>query len=79
MRELSHTFCIHSHHIGSANITLQPFPQPVSESGGTIEVCVEISGLTTGGLGCDLEVDMNVDGGVAGTYTSVLELCQVCM
>ena len=46
----------------------------MSESGGTIEVCVEISGLTTGGLGCDLEVDMNVDDGVAGTYVCVRAL-----
>ena len=54
--------------IGTATITLQPFPQPVSEGDVdvTIEVCVEINGLPAGGLGCDLKVDLNLNNGTAG-------------
>ena len=34
-----------------------------SEDDGTIECCVEISGLPSGGLGCDVEVKLEyVDG-----------------
>ena len=46
---------------------MQPFPQPVSEDDVdiTIEVCVEINNLPAGGLGCDLEVDLNLNNGTA--------------
>ena len=34
-----------------------------SEDNGTIECCVEISGLPSGGLGCDVEVKLEyIDG-----------------
>ena len=54
--------------IGTATITLQPFPQPVSEDDVdiTIEVCVEINDLPAGGLGCDLEVDLSLTEDTAG-------------
>ena len=54
--------------IGTATITVQAFPQPVAEDDVdiTIEVCVEINDLPAGGLGCDLEVDLNLNNGTAG-------------
>ena len=54
--------------IGTATITLQPVPPLVSEDDMdvTIEVCVEINDLPTGGLGCDLEVDLSLLEDTAG-------------
>ena len=54
--------------IGTATITLQSVPPFVSEDDMdvTIEVCVEINDLPTGGLGCDLEVVLSLNEDTAG-------------
>ena len=38
------------------------------EGSGSVEVCVVISGLPAGGLGCDMTVDFNLVPGVASGY-----------
>lgn len=41
----------------------------VSENDGTVEVCVQISGLPAGGLGCDIIVNFDLlPGLLAGMY-----------
>ena len=45
------------------------------EGSGPVVVCVEISGLPAGGLGCDVTVDfVLLPGTIAGKYVHVLYL-----
>ena len=46
----------------------------MSEGDGTVDVCVQISGLPAGGLGCDITVNFDLlSGMLAGTYIYKME------
>ena len=45
-----------------------------SEGDGTVSCCVTITGLPTGGLGCDIQVELDVMSG-AGTNGAGMEVC----
>ena len=52
---------------GPASVSLQALSSDTCEEDvGSIEVCAVISGLPTGGLGCDVVVTLAVDDGTAG-------------
>jgi len=69
---------IHSHNYWSpkhfyfclalATIAFEQATYNVAEGSGSVEVCLEISGLPAGGLGCDVTVDLNL---VPGTRASM--------
>ena len=71
-------YFIHSHNYWSpkhfyfclalATITFEQATYNVVEGSGFVEVCLEISGLPAGGLGCDVTVDLNL---VPGTRASM--------
>ena len=54
-------------YIGVATLTLQATPSPLDEGTSTM-CCVAISGLPADGLGCDIDVQLNVSDNTAGTY-----------
>ena len=47
-------------YLDRAVITMQDLPSVWSEDNGTIEVCAEISGLPSGGLGVDITITLDV-------------------
>ena len=51
-----------------ATIAFEQATYNVVEGTGSVDVCVEISGLPAGGLGCDVTVDLNL---VPGTRASM--------
>ena len=53
---------------GPASVSLQALSSDTCEENvGSIEVCAEITGLPTDGLGCDVVVTLAVDDYTAGT------------
>ena len=56
-------------HLGPATIAFVQSSYTVVEGSGAVVLCVEITGLPTGGLGSDITVDFNIIAGtIASTY-----------
>ena len=55
-------------HLGAATIAFVQSSYMVAEGSGFVFVCVEITGLPTGGLGIDITVDFDI---IAGTIASM--------
>jgi len=56
-------------HLGDAAIVFEQTSYTVVEGSGPVEVCVEISDLPAGGLGCDVTVNfVLLPGTIAGKY-----------
>ena len=62
-------FLLKFHPPGDAAIGFEQPSYTVVEGSGPVEVCVEISGLPAGGLGCDVTVNLTLrPGPLAGVY-----------